>query len=131
MIQTIDVGTKYPGVSLATLAPAKELLFLTGHCPTDKDGNAIEGDFEKQVTVTFENLRTTLQAAGLTFDSVVKLNVYLTKVDPEILATFKKVRNTFVNLEAPPAFTVIGIGALWDPKLMIEIDGIAVATSQT
>jgi enamine deaminase RidA (YjgF/YER057c/UK114 family) len=126
MIEAVNVGESWPGVSLATIATGTKTLFLTGHCPTDAAGNVVDGDFEHQVRVTFENIQLTLKAAGVGFESVAKFNVFLTEVNPEILATFKKVRNSFVNLETPPAFTVIGVGELWDPSIKVEIDGIAI-----
>jgi enamine deaminase RidA (YjgF/YER057c/UK114 family) len=39
-----------------------------------------EGDFEAQARRTFENLRAVLEQAGMTFDSIVKLGVYVTDI---------------------------------------------------
>ncbi|WP_449433321.1 RidA family protein [Pseudomonas putida] len=126
MIKALNVGEAWPGISLATIGSAGNPLFLTGHCPTDANGDVIAGDFEQQVTATFENLKVTLEAAGVGFEAVAKLNVFLTEINGDVLATFKKVRAKFVNMAAPPAFTVLAVAALWDPKIKIEIDGIAI-----
>lgn len=130
MIKALNVGQSYPGISLATIGSGGDLLSLTGHCPTDTNGEVVEGGFEEQVIATFENLKQTLEAAGTGFEAVAKLNVYLTEINSEVLATFKKVRARYVNMSAPPAFTVLAVAALWDPRIKIEIDGMAII-SQT
>lgn len=103
-----------------------DLLFITGHAPVDSDGEVIEGDFEAQVVAVFENLRGTLQAAGVGFEALVRMNTYLTDVNPETLATFKTVRNRFVNMDCPPANTLLKVNGLYDGRIRIEIDGVAV-----
>ena len=44
---------------------------------------------------------------GATFNDVVKLNNYL--VDMSHIAIFREVRDTFLNVEAPPATTTVEI----------------------
>ncbi|MBC3492443.1 RidA family protein [Pseudomonas taiwanensis] len=126
MIKAINAGPGYPGVSMSIRATDGDPLYLTGHAPVDEAGDVVEGDFESQVVAVFTNLRTTLAAAGVGFEALARMNTYLTDVSPETLATFKKVRNQFVNMECPPANTLLKVAGLYDEKIKIEIDGIAV-----
>lgn len=126
MIQAINAGPGYPGVSMSMRVTDGDLLFITGHAPVDSDGEVIEGDFEAQVVAVFENLRVTLQAAGVGFEALVRMNTYLTDVNPETLATFKAVRNRFVNMDCPPANTLLKVSGLYDGRIRIEVDGVAV-----
>lgn len=131
MLKAVNAGPGYPGVSMATRASDVDLLFLAGHCPTDKDGNVVEGDFEAQVKAVFENLKQTLEAAGVGFEAVAKFTTYITDAEPETIATFKKVRNQYVNADCPPANALVTVVALYDPAIRIEMDGVAVIPRQT
>lgn len=126
MITAINAGPGYPGVSMSIKVSAGDTLYLTGHAPVDEAGEVVNGDFESQVVAVFTNLRTTLAAAGVGFEALARMNTYLTDTSPETLATFKKVRNQFVRMECPPANTLLKVAGLYDDKIRIEIDGIAV-----
>ena len=126
MIKAINAGPGYPGVSMSTKVVDGELLFLTGHAPVDGEGEVVEGDFEAQATAVFENLRITLEAAGVGFEALARMNTYLIDVAPETLSSFKKVRNRFVNMDCPPANTLLKVAGLYDERIRIEIDGVAV-----
>jgi enamine deaminase RidA (YjgF/YER057c/UK114 family) len=43
-----------------------------------------------------------------------------------LLPVFRSVRDRFINLQRPPASTLIGVAALALPGLLVEIDAIAV-----
>ena len=126
MINAINAGPGYPGVSMSIRVSDGDILYLTGHAPVDEAGEVVQGDFESQVVAVFENLRTTLAAAGVGFEALARMNTYMTDVNPETLATFKKVRNQFVNMDCPPANSLLKVAGLYDEQIRIEIDGIAV-----
>lgn len=126
MLKAINVGPGFAGVSMSVLASEGDLLFLSGHCPTDANGDVVKGDFEAQVKAVFENLKQTLEAAGVGFEAVAKFQVYVTKYEPSLLATFKKVRNEYINAACPPASILLEVAGLYDEAVRIEVDGIAV-----
>ncbi|MGH8388861.1 MAG: RidA family protein [Pseudomonas sp.] len=126
MIKAINAGPGYPGVSMSMRVTDGDLLFITGHAPVDGDGEVVAGDFEAQAVAVFQNLAITLQAAGVGFEALVRMNTYLTDVNSETLATFKAVRNRFVNMDCPPANTLLNVNGLYDGRIRIEVDGIAV-----
>lgn len=57
-------------------------VFLSGQTPIDPGtGALVDADIAGQAQRCFDNLEAVLAAAGLTFDDVVKVNVYLTSMD--------------------------------------------------
>jgi len=88
---------------------AGDLLFLSGQTPQGPDGKLVEGSIQDQTRQCLSNLAAVLGAGGLTFDHVVKVNVFL--VDMADFAAMNEVyRATFA---APyPARSTVGVAAL-------------------
>ena len=105
---------------------ATGLVFIAGQGPIAPDGDLVgAGDFEEQARATFLNLRTVLDAAGAARGAVVKLvklTAYLT--DMAHVRTYGKVRDEFVD--GPPAGTVVQVGGLAVPGMMLEVEATAV-----
>jgi enamine deaminase RidA (YjgF/YER057c/UK114 family) len=82
------------------------------------------GDFDAQAEQVFRNLERVLAAAGATLADVVKVTIYLTD-----MGNFPKIVDLRARwFTAPyPADTIVEVGALALPELMIEIEAIAVA----
>jgi 2-iminobutanoate/2-iminopropanoate deaminase len=107
---------------------ATGLVFVAGQGPMSPDGELVgAGDFEAQARQTFLNLHTVLAAAGATFDALVKVTTYLT--DMAHARTYGRVRDEFIC--EPPAGTVVEIGALAVPGMMLEIEATAVVGAGT
>jgi enamine deaminase RidA (YjgF/YER057c/UK114 family) len=105
---------------------AKTLLFVAGQVPVDEQGTVVgEGDFEAQTRQTFENMGRVLAQAGMTFDNVVQVGVFMTDISQ--LRTYARVRDEFVNTAAPPASTALGVLAFALPGMLVEVNAIAVA----
>ena len=102
---------------------AQSVIFLAGQGPVTAEGQVLEGDFEAQARLTFENMRTVLDQAGATFDSVVKLTAYFTDISN--LRDYAKVRNEFI-VGHSPASTALEIGSLALPGMTIEVEAVAV-----
>jgi enamine deaminase RidA (YjgF/YER057c/UK114 family) len=104
----------------------KTLLFVAGQIPVDEHGTVVgEGDFEAQTRQTFENMSRVLVQAGMTFDNVVQVGVFMTDISQ--LRTYARVRDEFVNTAAPPASTALGVVAFALPGMLVEVNAIAVA----
>jgi 2-iminobutanoate/2-iminopropanoate deaminase len=99
------------------------IIFLAGQGPVSAAGELVgEGDFDAQVRQTFENIRTVLEQADASMESVVKLTVYLT--DISMLRDYGRVRAELLP-GPPPAGTALQVGALAFPGMMIEVDAVA------
>jgi 2-iminobutanoate/2-iminopropanoate deaminase len=84
--------------------------FLSGQTPLDPaTGRLVDGDIAAQTRQCFANLGAVLTAGGLTFDDVVKCNVYLTDMDD-----FAAMNAVYADHFAQPypARTTIGVAAL-------------------
>jgi 2-iminobutanoate/2-iminopropanoate deaminase len=115
-----------PGLSQGLRLKAKTLVMLAGHVGLTASGKPADG-FEAQLEQTFENIRGTLRAGGLSFVDVVRLTYFIVGYEPGMLRILQAARDRYVNTEAPPASTLVGVSALALPGLLVEIDGIAVA----
>jgi enamine deaminase RidA (YjgF/YER057c/UK114 family) len=99
-----------------------ELVFASGQGGFGEDGNVVDPvDFEAQLRQAYANLSRTLEAAGASLDTVVKLTVYMARASD--YETFKRVRHE--TFSAPfPASTAVLAGFLFD-GMLVEIDAVA------
>ncbi|CEG25764.1 RidA family protein [Bacillus sp. B-jedd] len=89
---------------------AGELVYLSGQTPIDPStGELTKGGIGEQTRQCFANLFAVLEAAGLTSDDVVKVNVYLT--DMNNFADMNEVYQTQFS-EPFPARTTVAVLAL-------------------
>lgn len=112
-----------PGISDSVRVSAGDLLYISGQVGFEEDGSVPES-FERAIELTYAELERALAAGGATFDDLVRVNVYITELDQEKLATWRTTRNRLVPTETPSASTVIGVHSLYNGAT-IEIDAIA------
>ncbi|HET6436181.1 MAG TPA: RidA family protein [Xanthomonadaceae bacterium] len=102
---------------------AGNTVYLSGQTPlVPETGQMVEGDIEAQARRAFENLRAVCEAAGGSFDRVVRLGLYLTD-----LADFARVNAVMAEYfsQPYPARSTIQAAAL--PRgAAFEVDGIMV-----
>jgi 2-iminobutanoate/2-iminopropanoate deaminase len=100
------------------------LVFLSGQIPLDPvSGQMIDGDIAAQTDRVMKNIGAVLEAAGCTFDDVVRTTIFLTS-----LADFQIVNECYGRYfhAVPPARATVQVAAL--PRgAKVEIDAIAVA----
>ncbi len=117
----------------ATARRAGDLLYLAGVSGRGAD-NVIPGvtenadgtvslDMFVQTIGCFKNLEAQLTSHGLTLEHLVDLTCYLTNMD-DYMRFVDAFNKAFDGLNAPPR-TTIGVASLPDPKLCIEIKGVA------
>lgn len=84
-------------------------------------------DLKSQSIEAFQNLADCLAKAGATPADVVKLTTYIVDYSPEkIRDAFAGQPRVFTDRDDPPANTVIGVQALFQPNLLIEVEAVAV-----
>jgi 2-iminobutanoate/2-iminopropanoate deaminase len=101
-------------------------VFLSGQTPIDPaTGRLVETGVSGQAERCFANLAAVLAAANLTFDDVVKVNVYLTSMDD-----FAEMNAVYADrfAEPYPARTTVGVAAL-PLGARIEIEVVARVTT--
>ena len=112
------------GYSHVAVVSGGRTAYISGELGLNSSGQLLEG-FEAQATQAFGNLKLALEAANMTFEHLVKINLYLT--DMAYLQTLRQVRDRFINRESPPSSTLIGVVALALPGALFEVDAVAVA----
>ena len=104
---------------------AKRQLICAGQTSVDADGNPQHpGDMRGQIALTLENLAAVLEAAGMGFGNVIKLNIYATDVD-EAMQHFDLLGARFGPENVAPPMTLLGVSRLAIPPLLVEIEAMA------
>lgn len=100
------------------------LLCISGITAVDEEGNLVgEGDIVAQTREIYRIMGRILEAAGATFDDVVKTVDYITTT--ENYRATAHVRREFFQRDFPAATGVV-VAALLRPGALIEIDALAV-----
>src|SRR5690349_7259476 len=119
-----DTMPKSVGYSQVAVVARCTVVFVAGQVALDKSGTVVgKGDFRAQIQQVFENLKAAIEAAGATFDDVVKLNSYF--LDISDLPVFRDVRDKYVNLKNPPASTAVQVPRLFRPEFLVEVEAVA------
>ena len=101
---------------------AGSLLFVSGQIPLDPaTGAMVEGDIAAQTHRVFANLQAILEAAGASFDHVVRTTVYL--ADMNDFGVVNEIYGTYFSSPAPARATVQAARLPRDAR--VEIDLIA------
>jgi 2-iminobutanoate/2-iminopropanoate deaminase len=99
-----------------------DLVFCSGQIGLDPaTGNLVEGGIEPETERVMANLTAVLDAAGATWNDVVKTTIFL--VDMGDFATVNGIYGRYVG-NPPPARSTVGVAAL--PKgAHVEIEAVA------
>ena len=98
-----------------------DLVFCSGQLGIDPTTGEMAEGVEAQAERSLRNIQSVLDAAGLSFDDVVKTSIFLADVND-----FAAVNTVYAKFmaEPPPARSTFGVGGL--PKgALIEIEAIA------
>jgi reactive intermediate/imine deaminase len=98
----------------------RDFLYVSGQGARNAKGEIAEG-VEAQLRQTFENIKTIVEAAGLTMGHVVFTQVYLSDATDE--GPLNRVWKEYFP-KSPPARSTIGIARL--PGVPVEINAVAV-----
>jgi enamine deaminase RidA (YjgF/YER057c/UK114 family) len=113
-----------------SVASGSRLVFMAGQVAWDADGIMVgEGDLAAQVEQCYLNVATALAEVGATFDDVAKLTVYLVDWTPQKMPLFMDGvarASARLGVTALPPLTGIGVAALAEPGLLVEVEATAV-----
>ena len=114
-----------PGYSQVAVVSGGTLIVIAGQVALDTKGTIVgPGDFALQTSQVFKNLMAALEAAGAGPEHLVKLTTFVTDVSQ--LASFRQVRDQFLDTAHPPASTLVQVTRLFRPEFLIEIEALAV-----
>lgn len=118
----------YHHVSIGT---GTRSVFVAGQVDRDENGAAVsDGDLAGQVLQSLRNVSTGLLGAGATFSDLVRLTFYITGWSPESIGELMaglEMATTELSLPTPlPPASVIGVAALFEPDVRVEIEATAI-----
>lgn len=115
------------GFTQVVAAPPGRQIFVSGQTAWSRDQEVQGGsDLGAQAQSALANLGHALAAAGAGPKDVTALRVYVVDLPSADLAAVGKAVGSFFQGTPPPASTWIGVQALVDPRLRIEIEATAV-----
>lgn len=93
-------------------------LYISGQIGTDLKTRAIPQEFEAEVKTCLDNIGIILKAAGMTYDDVVAVQVYLTDMTlfPRMNAVYSSVFK-----DPRPSRTTVGVAGLASASAHVEI----------
>ena len=98
-------------------------VWVSGMLALDKDGTLIGGDdVVAQAERVLENVGAALHKAAVGFEQVVKVTVYLRRIQDR--AAVNTVRRKFFG-ESRPASTLVEVSNFVVPGALVEIDAVA------
>ena len=108
------------------------LIFISGVVPNDAEGNIVcKGDIRGQTQQILKNLRAIVEAAGATFNDVIKLTSYVVADAMEdYLGTMEPTERVgsacidYLSSFPTPSETLVGVACLANEGQLIEVEGI-------
>jgi 2-iminobutanoate/2-iminopropanoate deaminase len=103
---------------------AGRTVYVSGQVSMDAEGNVVgEGDISRQTETVLEYVKTVVEEAGGGMGDVVKVTVFIR--DMGLYDEIHEVRRRYFG-EPYPASSMVEVSALIDPRLLIEIEAVAV-----
>ncbi len=106
---------------------AQRVLYLSGQTSNGPDGAPLHvGDLTAQFRQAWSNLKDALTEARMDPTNIVRLNMYTTDA-PGFMEAGEDIVQIFAADGCRPVSTLLGVAALFEPDLMIELEATAVA----
>lgn len=114
----------YSQAAVIDLGTSK-MMILSGQVPLNTKGDLIGKDnFEQQAEQVFANIQKIVTAAGGKMSDIVKLSYFI--LDTKNLKTLRAVRDKYVDVQHPPASTLVQVSSLFREDILLEIEATAV-----
>jgi 2-iminobutanoate/2-iminopropanoate deaminase len=110
-----------PGAAAPMFSPGilvDGTLYISGQIGADLKTREVPAEFDTEVKTCLDNIGIVLKAAGMTFENVVSVQVYLTDMD--LFARMNAVYSSVFKTPRPSR-TTVGVTKLALPKARIEI----------
>jgi enamine deaminase RidA (YjgF/YER057c/UK114 family) len=123
MTRKISTKTPWePVVGYSRAVAAGDFVFVSG-CTSVADGVFVhEGDAEAQTTQAIANVAQALEALGVGLADVVRTRMYVTDISR--WEEYGRAHGAAFG-EAMPATSMLGVAALVDPRMLIEVEAVA------
>lgn len=116
-----------PAYTQVVTGRGSRTVHVSGQVALDSEGNLVgRDDLAAQTEQVMLNIGIALDAAGASFEDVVKIVTYVVDYQPEHRSTIGQVRGRHLPADKPPASTLVGVTALAAPEFLIEIEAVAI-----
>jgi enamine deaminase RidA (YjgF/YER057c/UK114 family) len=113
-----------PGFSHVAVARGTKVVHFAGQLGIAQDFSLVADDLHGQTAGAMRNLKIAMDAAGVTWDDVVRRTIYTTQ--PTEYETITRAIDEVTGGADHPAQTIVGITGLAVPGCLIEIECTAV-----
>ena len=114
------------GYTQVVVAQGTKRVYIAGQIGVGTDHVVVGPAVASQTAKAFENLGVALEAAGASWEHVVKWTGYIVDLDEAKLGEFfAGIGQAAEQGLVPTAATLIGVQALYMPDLLVEIEAIA------
>jgi enamine deaminase RidA (YjgF/YER057c/UK114 family) len=123
MTRRISTGTPWePVVGYSRAVAAGDYVFVSGCTSVADDEFVHDGDAEAQTAQAIANVASALAEFGLGLASVVRTRIFVT--DMSRWQEYGQAHGAAFS-EAMPATSMIGVAALVDPRMLVEVEAVA------
>lgn len=119
--ETIKVPGRKPSPILNPAVRVGELVWTAGHTGSDPQTGTMPDDFEAQVRNTLDNLSQALEAAGSSWASAVKVNIYLRNIADR--PRFNDIYLRYVGEDRPGRTCIGNVG--FEGNTLVEVEVVA------
>jgi enamine deaminase RidA (YjgF/YER057c/UK114 family) len=113
-----------PGFSHVAVARGTKVVHFAGQLGIAQDFSLVADDLQGQTAGAMRNVKAAMDAAGVTWDDVVRRTIYTTQ--PTEYETITRAIDEVTGGADHPAQTIVGITGLAVPGCLIEIECTAV-----
>jgi enamine deaminase RidA (YjgF/YER057c/UK114 family) len=123
MTRRVSSGTAWePVVGYSRAVAAGDLVFVSGCTSVAGAEFMHEGDAHAQTEQAISNVRVALAELGLTLSDVVRTRMFVT--DIARWEEYGRAHGAAFG-EIMPATSMIGVSALIDPRMLVEVEAVA------
>ena len=117
-----------PGFSHVAVARGTKVVHFAGQLALGQDFSLVADDLGGQTAAAMRNVKTAMDAAGVSWDDIVRRTIYTTQ--PTEYETITRSIDEVTDGAEHPAQTIVGITGLAVPGCLIEIECTAVVRGE-
>jgi enamine deaminase RidA (YjgF/YER057c/UK114 family) len=117
------------GFTHVSIARGERIIHVAGQVGQDENGDIVPGGLAAQAERALLNLGRALEAAGASENDLVKVTMYVVAWEPsmfeQLVAGLGAAQAARPGPQVP--VTLIGVHSLFQPDMLVEIEGVAVS----